>query len=49
MLVDGDDLLVACRTAKNGLNQHDNDLVTFHRLSDFRRHALDLEPRFPKP
>jgi hypothetical protein len=44
-LVDGDDMLFAVRTSMHGRNQHDNDLVTFHRLEDFRSLALDLRPR----
>ena len=44
LLVDGDDLLVSSRTAKNASNQHDNDLVTIHRVHDFRSLALNLYP-----
>ena len=44
LLVDGDDLLVSSRTAKNAPNQHDNDLVTIHRVRDFRSLALNLHP-----
>ena len=44
LLVDGDDLLVSSRTAKNAPNQHDNDLVTIHRVRDFRSLALNLRP-----
>ena len=44
LLVDGDDLLVSSRTAKNAPNQHDNDLVTIHRVHDFRSLALNLHP-----
>jgi len=43
-LIDGDDLLVLARTSINGQNQHDADLVTFHRLPDFRSLALPLYP-----
>ena len=46
LLIDGEDLLIACRTAREALNQHDNDLVTFHRLRRFRSYALDLKPRY---
>ena len=46
LLIDGDDLLLASRTARQALDQHDNDLVTFHRLRRFRSYALDLKPRF---
>ncbi len=45
-LVDGDDMLFAVRTSMHGRNQHDNDLITFHRLKDFRSLALDLRPRY---
>ncbi len=43
-LIDGEDLLIVSRTSRNGRDQHDNDLVTFHRLPDFRSLALDLFP-----
>ena len=43
-LIDGEDLLVVCRTSEEGRNQHDNDLVTFHRIENFRSLALDLHP-----
>jgi hypothetical protein len=45
-LIDGDDLLVVSRTSKDGRNQHDNDLITFHRLQNFRSLALDLHPHY---
>jgi hypothetical protein len=45
-LIDGEDLLIVSRTSKAGRNQHDNDLVTFHRLRDFRSLALDLRPHY---
>ena len=45
LLVDGDDLLLVSRTAEEAKNQHDNDKITFHRLLDFRRTAVDLAPR----
>ena len=45
LLIDGDDLLVACRTACNSPNQHDNDLVTFHRVTNFRARAEPLTPK----
>ena len=41
-LIDGDDLLIVSRTSRDGANQHDNDLVTFHRLPNFRSLALNL-------
>ena len=43
-LIDGDDLLILSRTSRDGRDQHDADLSTFHRLPDFRRLALDLYP-----
>ena len=39
-LIDGDDLLVVSRTSLNGVNQHDTNLVTLHRVTDFRSLAL---------
>ena len=44
LLIDGDDLLVSSRTAKNAPNQHDNDLVTIHRVPEFRSLAMNLHP-----
>jgi hypothetical protein len=44
LLIDGDDLLVAARTSRAGLNQHDNDLTTFHRVRNFRERAAFLLP-----
>jgi len=44
LLIDGDDLLVACRTSRDGLDQHDNDLTTFHRMKNFRDLAKALLP-----
>lgn len=44
LLIDGDDLLVAARTSRNGRNQHDNDLTTFHRIRSFRELAKPLIP-----
>ncbi|MDA1276798.1 MAG: sialidase family protein [Verrucomicrobia bacterium] len=41
-LIEGEDLLFVSRTAQNALNQHDNDKITFHRLPDFRRSAVNL-------
>ena len=43
-LIDGQDMLFAVRTSQSGDNQHDNDLITFHRLRDFRSLALELRP-----
>lgn len=44
LLIDGEDLLVLSRTSREGRDQHDADLCTFHRVRDFRRLALDLYP-----
>jgi len=46
-LIDGEDLLIVSRTAQDSKNQHDNDRVTFHRVPEFRRLALDLSPAAP--
>ena len=43
-LIDGQDLLIVSRTSRNGRDQHDNDLITFHRFPDFRSLALNLFP-----
>jgi hypothetical protein len=40
--VDGDDLILISRTSVNGPDQHNADLVTFHRVPKFRSLALDL-------
>lgn len=45
LLIDGDDLLVASRTSRNGRNQHDNDLTAFHRIRNFRDRARHLFPK----
>jgi hypothetical protein len=45
MFIDGDDLLFAVRTSKQGGNNHDAELITFHRVRDFRSLALDIHPR----
>lgn len=45
LLIDGDDLLVAARTSRDGRNQHDNDLTTFHRIRNFRQSASPLLPQ----
>ena len=39
--VDGNDLIVLCRTSLEGLNNHDTNLITLHRIQDFR----ELVPR----
>jgi hypothetical protein len=43
-LIDGDDMLITSRTSKERKNQHDNDLITLHRVADFRKYALNLWP-----
>jgi len=44
MTVDGNDLLLAVRTSREGGNNHDAELVTFHRIAAFRSLALGLHP-----
>ncbi len=41
-LVAGDDMFVLSRSSRNSENQHNADLLTFHRINDFRSLALDL-------
>ena len=42
-----DDLLVIARTSLDGVNQHDSNLITLHRVRDFRSLALqDVHPRY---
>ena len=47
-LVDGNDLLILSRTSAPGdqqsFNNHDTNLVTFHRVRNFRSLALVLKP-----
>lgn len=43
-LIDGNDLLIVCRTSRQAPNYHDNDLITFHRARDFRRLLAPLLP-----
>ena len=45
-LIAGDDMLVLARTSQGGKNQHDTNLITLHRVRDFRKLALDLFPSF---
>ncbi len=45
-VIDGDDLVFISRTSQHAPNQHDADIVTFHRISRFRSLAADLRPRF---
>ena len=46
-VVHGDDLLFISRTSREAQNQHDADLVTFHRITKFRSLAMDLVPKLP--
>ena len=48
-LIDGDDMLFAIRTSRDRTSQHDNELVTFHRLRNFRDYAVDLSKRNDPP
>jgi hypothetical protein len=43
-VIDGDDLAIISRSSINAPNQHDAGCATFHRVRDFRRLALKLEP-----
>jgi hypothetical protein len=45
LAVDGDDLVVLARTARDSKDYHDADLATFHRVRDFRSLAMDIAPR----
>jgi hypothetical protein len=45
MVVDGDDLVLLSRTARESGDYHDADLATFHRITDFRSKAMDITPR----
>ena len=44
--IDGGDLLLLVRTSRDAPNQHDSDLITFHRVNDFRSLALELHAQF---
>lgn len=41
-VIDGDDLAFISRTSRSAPNQHDADIVTFHRVKDFRSLAVNL-------
>jgi len=41
-LIVGEDLLVLARSSVNGLNQHDTNFITLHRVKNFRDLALNL-------
>ncbi|MCY4118252.1 MAG: hypothetical protein OXF55_15285 [Caldilineaceae bacterium] len=45
-LIRGDEMLVISRTSQGGYNQHDTNLVTLHRIANFRQLALDLKPTY---
>lgn len=47
-LIRGDDLLVISRTSQGGFNQHGTNLVTLHRIGNFRESALDLKPTYSR-
>lgn len=49
LLIDGDDLLVASRSSRNGRHQHDNDLTTFHRVPRFRALAEPFYSDYVQP
>jgi hypothetical protein len=42
--IDDDDIVLISRTSVNGRDQHDADLVTFHRIRNFRSLAMNLYP-----
>jgi len=47
---DGDDLVAVCRTAWNAANYHNANLLTFHRIKNFRTLApRDSAPALPMP
>jgi hypothetical protein len=41
---DGDDIIAVCRMSWNGLNYHDANVITFHRLKNFRSLNLADSP-----
>ena len=40
LAIDGDDLVVLARTARDSKDYHDADLATFHRVREFRSLAM---------
>lgn len=44
MHIDGDDIILISRTARDSGNQHDVDMATFHRIKNFRSLAVNLIP-----
>ena len=47
-LIDGDDLVVLSRTSVGDASQYDTNLITCHRVTGFRRLALDLTRDFTR-
>ena len=45
--IDGNDIAFISRTSSEAQNQHDADIVTFHRIRDFRALAMDIFPKLP--
>lgn len=45
MVIDGDDLAILSRTARDSGDYHDADLATFHRVVNVRSLAMDIAPR----
>jgi len=48
-IIDGDDLLVLSRSSIGGklpYNNHDTNMITLHRVKNFRHLALDLRQDF---
>ncbi|MCH2128912.1 MAG: glycoside hydrolase [Pirellulaceae bacterium] len=43
----GNDIVFISRTSAEAQNQHDADIVTFHRIRDFRALAMDIFPKLP--
>ncbi len=37
LMIDGDDIVVMCRTSQGGLNNHDTNMITMHRIKNFRQ------------
>lgn len=47
---DGEDLIAVCRLAWNGLNYHDANYITFHRVKNFRTLTMaDSAPDLRRP
>ena len=45
MVIDGDDIALLSRTARDSNDFHDADLATFHRVRNFRALAMDIRPK----